>query len=128
MTAKETERLAIVETRVTNIESTVTRIEAKIDGLDKKYASKTAERIVYGLIVAILLFVLNGWLNLFKIPSIQVVTPQPTSTSGTSGTSGTPSANASASAKSDSSKPSDSQTSQSGGLLDDVPLVNQVTK
>lgn len=51
------ERLAALEEKVTNIDSKVDGLDAKldklIDSLDSRYASKTVERIVYGICVLI---------------------------------------------------------------------------
>lgn len=84
-TKPEIERLAVLETKMSNVESTVNRIELKIDGFDNKYASKLSERVVYGLIVVIVLFVINSWLGLLKLPvTPAVVNPTSTTSSTTS--------------------------------------------
>lgn len=50
-------------------------IEKKLDdlcqSLDKKYASKNSERVIYGMVGAILLYFLGGVLGLFAIPAVQ---------------------------------------------------------
>lgn len=133
--ATEAERVAIgvLQEQMRTTTKTLSRIESKVDdgfaSLDKRYASKLSERIVYGLVAVILLFVLNGWLGLFKLPTIQVVAPgtntstTTTTPSGSTTTSTTPAAQATS--HSDSTTPSDSQTDTStGGVQVTIPKVD----
>lgn len=61
MTKTEVERLAVVETKIDNIDET---LKTFIKSADKKYASKTVEKVVYGMGGLVGAFVLERLLTL----------------------------------------------------------------
>jgi cytoskeletal protein RodZ len=96
--------LAIVE-----LQTQMTEVNNSLERIEKKLEFSLVRMIVYGMVGAILLFVLNGWLGLFKLPQIQVVAPGTSSGSTPSGSSSAPSASANAAATSDGKTTTDSE-------------------
>lgn len=87
------ERLASLENKVDNIDR---KLDELIGGLDRKYASKMVEKIVYAMVGIILMAVVLGLLGLLGLslhPSVVTqTTTTPGSTSTTTSTPGTPGA------------------------------------
>lgn len=71
VTRKEIERLAVVEEQIKNQGEKIDAIDQKITDFirsaDRKYASKTTEKIVYGLVGTILMAFVWALLRLFEV-------------------------------------------------------------
>lgn len=137
-TKTEIERLSVVETKVDQIGTDVKEIKDtlvseikdinnKFDSLDNKYAAKwvqSAVAFVVGIIVSAVLVALVA-LVIVKPNNTTTTTSTPTTSETTTTTqstpAGTPSANANASATSTPENPKDTDSSSSGGLLNEVP-------
>lgn len=119
--------VAVLQDWRTGVDKTLDRIETKIDGLDKKFASKTVERIVYALIWVILLYVANLYLGLIKIPTVvvpgntdttHVIQVPQTSQASPSSSSGSSSP---ASTTPTNTNPNNQSTSPNGGVQVTLP-------
>jgi uncharacterized Rmd1/YagE family protein len=80
-------QMAEANRKIEKVGDQVTALDAKfdvkfnelLDGLDKRYASKLAERIVYGLIALIVVAVITALLALVIVPTFK--TPDTSSSS-----------------------------------------------
>lgn len=72
MSKSTTERIAVLETKLDLIHE---KLDEFINCADKKYAGKLAERIIYGMVGFILVFVLGRIINIATTnPAVRAVT------------------------------------------------------
>lgn len=130
-------QMAETNRKIDKVGEQVTRLDQKFDtlieGLDKRYASKLSERIIYALVGMIVVAVIVALLALVVFPNQlgnQPTSPSSSSSSTTTGGSGTPGSAGSTTTNNTSNtttEPGSSTPQPQGGASVTVPLP-QLTK